>query len=95
MRQIFLNKGSIALKEVCEPILNDHSILISVYHSLIIPEIEKPLVTPHQAESIFKDIPGKIKQFLNSYPNIVTEYEINSIKSEEVIILLNNDNRKT
>ena len=40
-------------------------------------------------------IRNKIKQFLNSYPNIVTEYEISSIKSEEVIILLNNDNRKT
>ena len=40
-------------------------------------------------------IKNKIKQFLNSYPNIITEYEISSIKNTEIIILINSDNRKT
>lgn len=66
MRQVFLNKGAIALKEVCEPILNDHSVLISVYHSLIIPETEKPIIAESEKESFFKDIPDKIKQIFSS-----------------------------
>lgn len=66
MRQVFLNKGAIALKEVCEPVLNDYSVLISVYHSLIIPETENPIITESKNESFFKEIPEKIKKIFNS-----------------------------
>jgi len=56
----------------------------------------KFIIKFHNIKKIYKiTVRDKIKQFLNSYPNIVTEYEISSIKSREVIILLNNDNRKT
>ena len=66
MRQVFLNKGAIALKEVCEPALNDHSMLISVYHSLIIPETEQPIILESEKEAILKNIPEKIRLIFNS-----------------------------
>jgi len=66
MRQVFLNKGAIALKEVCEPALNDHSMLISVYHSLIIPETEQSIILSSENEQILKNIPEKIKMIFNS-----------------------------
>jgi len=66
MRQVFLNKGAIALKEVCEPALNDHSILISVYHSLIIPETERSILASSEKEAFLKNIPDKIRMILNS-----------------------------
>ncbi len=66
MRQVFLNKGAIALKEVCEPALNDHSMLISVYHSLIIPETEESIIANSKNEKILKNIPEKIRMIFNS-----------------------------
>jgi threonine dehydrogenase-like Zn-dependent dehydrogenase/predicted dehydrogenase len=66
MRQVFLNKGAIALKEVCQPALNDHSMLISVYHSLIIPETEQSIISASQKEKILKNIPEKIRLIFNS-----------------------------
>lgn len=66
MRQVFLNKGAIALKEVCEPALNDHSMLISVYHSLIIPETEESVISSSAKEAILKNIPEKIRMIFNS-----------------------------
>ena len=66
MRQVFLNKGAIALKEVCEPALEDHSMLISVYHSLIIPETEKSIIAQSEKEIILKNIPEKIRMIFNS-----------------------------
>lgn len=60
MRQVFLNQGSITLKEVCEPILEDNFVLISVYHSLLIPEIEQPLIKQNKP-SLTSHIPQKIK----------------------------------
>lgn len=66
MRQVFLNKGAIALKEVCEPALNDHSMLVSVYHSLIIPETEKSVIASSEKESLLKNIPDKIRMIFNS-----------------------------
>jgi len=66
MRQVFLNKGAIALKEVCEPVLHDHSVLVSVYHSLIIPETEKSIISPFDEASIFKSIPEKLKNIFQS-----------------------------
>ena len=33
MRQVFLEKGILAVKEVCQPELDDYSILVSVSYS--------------------------------------------------------------
>jgi len=66
MRQVFLNKGAIALKEVCEPALSDNSMLISVYHSLIVPETEQSIISNSEKESLLKNIPEKIRMIFDS-----------------------------
>ncbi|MDP3787973.1 MAG: bi-domain-containing oxidoreductase [Candidatus Chromulinivorax sp.] len=66
MRQVFLNKGAIALKEVCEPALNDYSMLVSVYHSLIIPETEQSIIAASENDAALKNIPEKIRMIFNS-----------------------------
>ena len=35
MRQLFLEKGAVVVKEVCQPLLDDHSVLVSVHYSFI------------------------------------------------------------
>jgi threonine dehydrogenase-like Zn-dependent dehydrogenase/predicted dehydrogenase len=61
VRQVFLNQGSITLKEVCEPILEDNFVLISVYHSLLIPEVEDPVIKQNKTRFVV-DVPQKIKR---------------------------------
>jgi predicted dehydrogenase/threonine dehydrogenase-like Zn-dependent dehydrogenase len=60
VRQVFLNQGSITLKEVCEPILEDDFVLISVYHSLLVPEVERPIIAQNK-KPLVSHIPQKIK----------------------------------
>ncbi|NBX77770.1 hypothetical protein EBQ93_00225 [bacterium] len=80
MRQVFLNKNTIALKEVCEPVLHDYSILVSVYHSLVLPETENSIVSPFDEASIFKSIPEKLKNIFDSLGNSDIKTIVNLIK---------------
>ncbi len=88
MRQVFLNKGAIALKEVCEPALNDYSMLISVYHSLIIPETEKSVISTSEKEAILKNIPEKIRMIFNSISTKNVEGLTNLIKTPYKLVLI-------
>jgi predicted dehydrogenase/threonine dehydrogenase-like Zn-dependent dehydrogenase len=65
MRQVFLDKGNITVKEVAEPLLDDHLVLVGVHYSLISSGTE--LATINQAKSgMFKNVPQKIKKVLES-----------------------------
>lgn len=35
MRQVFLEKGNAVVKEVCQPLLGEFSVLVSVHYSFI------------------------------------------------------------
>ncbi|MGZ6255073.1 MAG: bi-domain-containing oxidoreductase [Candidatus Chromulinivorax sp.] len=80
MRQIFLNKGAIALKEVCEPVLNDHSMLICVYHSLIIPQTERTIIQNSEQTKLLRNIPEKIRLIFNSISTKNVDGAIDLIK---------------
>lgn len=65
MRQVFLDRGNITVKEVAEPLLDDHLVLVGVHYSLISSGTE--LATINQAKSgIFTNVPHKIKKVLES-----------------------------
>jgi predicted dehydrogenase/threonine dehydrogenase-like Zn-dependent dehydrogenase len=65
MRQVFLDKGNITVKEVAEPSLDDHLVLVAVRYSLISSGTE--LATINQAKTgIFNNVPHKIKKVLES-----------------------------
>jgi len=65
MRQVFLDRGNITVKEVAEPLLDDHLVLVGVHYSLISSGTE--LATINQAKTgIFNNVPHKIKKILES-----------------------------
>lgn len=66
MRQLFLEKGTVAIKEVCEPLLDDHSILVSVHYSFISSGTEIASIVHAKQSVLFSNVPQKIKQLFES-----------------------------
>ena len=33
MRQVFLEKGAVVVKEVCQPVMDDYAVLVAVHHA--------------------------------------------------------------
>lgn len=66
MRQVFLQKGSVVVKEVCEPLLDDHSLLISVHYSFVSSGTELATIHNSKQNPLFRNVPQKIKKVLES-----------------------------
>lgn len=67
MRQIFLDKGSIIIKEVAQPLLEDSTILVSVCYSFMNPEEESfTLHKTNTKKPLISVIPEKIAHLLES-----------------------------
>lgn len=66
MRQLFLEKGTVAIKEVCEPLLDDHSILVSVHYSFISSGTEIAAIVHAKQSVLFSNVPQKIKQLFET-----------------------------
>ena len=62
MRQLFLEKGVLAIKEVCQPELDDHSILVSVSFSYMTMGLGLTKVVNYQEINFFENIPGKVSK---------------------------------
>ena len=67
MRQLFLEKGTVAIKEVCEPLLDDHSILVSVHYSFISSGTEIAAIVHAKQSVLFSNVPQKIKQLFDTF----------------------------
>lgn len=65
MRQVFLDKGLVSLRHVCEPLLDDYSVLVNVHYSFISSGTEVATIASAQ-QSIFSNIPQKITKILES-----------------------------
>lgn len=66
MRQVFLDKGTIAVKEVAQPLLDDHSVLVSVHYSFISSGTELATIANSKQSILFHNVPQKIKKVLDS-----------------------------
>jgi len=66
MRQVFLDKGTIVVKEVCRPLLDDFSVLVSVHYSYISPGIESAAINGARQNFMLQTIPRKIEKVLSS-----------------------------
>ncbi len=66
MKQIFLEKGAIAIKEVCEPALSEYAVLVAVHYSYISAGTESATIAASGSlySSLFSDIPGKVSKVL-------------------------------
>lgn len=66
MRQVFLDRGTIVVKEVCHPLLDDHSVLVSVHYSYITSGIEVAIINNSRQSLFLSNIPKKIEKVLSS-----------------------------
>jgi len=66
MRQVFLEKGNIVIKDVCKPLLDDFSILVSVHYSFVSSGTELATIQHSKANPFFRNVPQKIKKVLDS-----------------------------
>ena len=66
MRQVFLEKGTVVVKDVCRPLLDDFSILVSVHYSFVSSGTELATIQHSKQNQIFQNVPQKIKKVLES-----------------------------
>lgn len=67
MRQVFLDQGVVTLKEVCEPVLDDHLIMVQVHYSCISPGTENATIAGSSKKSmLLSNIPIKVAKVLQS-----------------------------
>lgn len=66
MRQIFLEKGAIVVKQACEPVLDEYSVLVDVHYSFISSGTEAATVNAVGGDSLFKNMSGKLQKVLES-----------------------------
>ncbi len=67
MRQLFLEDSMIALKEVCQPALDDNSVLVSVHYSCISPAIESAILALTQRGFSLSSLPEKVSRILQAF----------------------------
>lgn len=72
MRQLFLEKGAIVVKEVSRPLLDEHSVLVSVHYSFISSGTEVATISNANA-SILSNVPYKIKKVIESVADVGIE----------------------
>lgn len=65
MRQLFLEKGAIEIKEVCQPLLDDYSVLVDVSYSFIGSGQEFSKILSDQKNQFFHNVPLKVKKLLD------------------------------
>ncbi len=66
MKQIFLEKGAVAIKEVCEPALSEYAVLVQLHYSYISAGTESATIAASGSvySSILSDLPGKVAKVL-------------------------------
>jgi threonine dehydrogenase-like Zn-dependent dehydrogenase/predicted dehydrogenase len=62
MRQVFLEKGILAVKEVCQPELDDYSILVSVSYSYMTTGLGLSKAIESQKYNFFNNLPSKVSK---------------------------------
>ncbi|TET35139.1 hypothetical protein E3J61_02235, partial [Candidatus Dependentiae bacterium] len=79
MRQLLLNKGNLVVKELAQPLLSDHSLLVAVHYTYI--SSNTTVTKINTEESFFSNIPHKVKRVLESVagssrPDVDTDNQI-------------------
>ncbi len=80
MRQLFLDQGTLVVKEVAQPLLRDDSVLVSVQYACISSITEIAAIT-QTSSSFFNNIPRKVRQVLASAANHTADKAADLIKN--------------
>ncbi len=66
MRQVFIDKGAIAVRDVCQPILDDNLVMVSVCYSFISSGTESSTVSQASQGSLLHNLPKKISKLFDA-----------------------------
>ena len=66
MRQLFLDKGLLAVREACEPVLDDYSVLVDVHYSFVSSGTERATVGTASANPLTSNVVSKVRKVLQS-----------------------------
>jgi len=67
MRQLFLDRGKVVVKEVCKPLLNDYSVLVKVEYSFISSGTELATIAQAGKSAFFGNVSEKVKKIMASF----------------------------
>lgn len=85
MRQLFLDQGTLVVKEVAQPLLRDDSVLVSVHYACISSITEIASIT-QTSPNFFSNIPRKVREVLASAahqgPDKAADLIKNGLKSD-------------
>ncbi|MGE0009674.1 MAG: bi-domain-containing oxidoreductase [Candidatus Babeliales bacterium] len=87
MRQLFLEDSMIALKEVCQPALDDNSVLVSVHYSCLSPAIESAILALTERGFSLSSLPEKVNRILAAFVASSIEENITYDKHAQDTIL--------
>lgn len=80
MRQLFLDKGVVAIKEVCRPLLDDYSVLVSVSYSFLASGQELSELVQKNNTRFFHNVPTKVRTLIDLLTHKGGAYVGNFIK---------------
>ncbi len=66
MRQVFLQKGAVVVKEVCQPAMDEYDVLIAVHYSFISSGSETATIAQAEQDTVLSNVSTKIKKVLES-----------------------------
>jgi len=82
MRQVFLEKGAVVVKEVCQPVMDDYAVLVAVRYSFISSGTEAATIAQAEQNSLFSNVSNKMKKVLESVASHGIEGTAALIKSK-------------
>ncbi|MEX0849120.1 MAG: bi-domain-containing oxidoreductase [Candidatus Dependentiae bacterium] len=82
MRQVFLQKGAVVVKEVCQPAMDAYDVLVAVHYSFISSGTESATIAQAEQNSLFSNATTKIKKVLESVASHGIEGTAALIKSK-------------
>lgn len=84
MRQLFLERGILSIKEVCEPKLDDYSVIVSVHYSFISSGKGLANIVSANQELFYENVPNKVKKILEIVTQHGVDYTAKMIKEKLV-----------
>lgn len=82
MRQVFLHKGAVVVKEICEPVMDDNVVLVAVHYSFISSGTESATIAQASENGPLSNISHKMKKVLESVASHGIEGTAALIKSK-------------
>lgn len=82
MRQVFLQKGAVVVKEICQPVMDEYTVLVMVHYSFISSGTEAATVAQASQQGLFSNVSEKMKKVLESVASHGIEGTVALVRSK-------------